>query len=105
VNFEFNSAELTSQAKAILDRVALSLAEWSEIRIEIAGHTDSQGDDAYNLGLSTRRAEAVRAYLAKKGVEASRMTARGYGETRPIVQERTREDRKKNRRVELKKLD
>jgi outer membrane protein OmpA-like peptidoglycan-associated protein len=105
VNFEFNSARLTSQAKGILDRVAMSLSEWSTIRIEVAGHTDSQGDDVYNLGLSTRRAEAVRAYLVSKGIDGARMTAKGYGESRPIVEEKTREDRKKNRRVELKKLN
>jgi outer membrane beta-barrel protein len=105
VNFEFNSAKLTPKAEGVLDRVAMSLKEWTDIRVEVAGHTDSRGDDQYNLGLSTRRAMAVLNYLAAKGVDPARMTARGYGEARPLVQERTAEDEKKNRRVELNKLN
>jgi len=105
VNFEFNSAQLTTAAKGILDRVAVSLTEWSEIRIEVAGHTDSQGDEGYNLKLYSRRAESVRAYLMNKGINGGRMISKGYGESQPLVMEKTREDRKKNRRVELKKLN
>lgn len=106
VRFEFNSDELTAAAKAILDRVALSLNEWSEIRVEIAGHTDSKGSESYNLRLSQRRSESVRSYLQGKGVDASRMTAVGFGETRLRVDpEKGEADRRANRRVELRKLN
>ena len=73
--------------------------------MEIGGHTDSTGEDAYNMGLSQRRAESVRSYLVSKGVKASRLEAKGYGETKPVASNDTNEGRAKNRRVELKKLD
>ena len=85
--------------------MALSLKQWPEIRVEVAGHTDSVGNDGYNLKLSSQRADSVRAYLEGKGVAASRMTAKGYGEKNPIADNATEGGRDKNRRVELKRLD
>lgn len=105
VNFEVDSDELTSQAQAILDRVAMSLKQWPEIRVEVGGHTDSSGSDAYNLKLSQRRAESVRAYLGRKGVDPASLTAQGYGESNPIADNATKAGRDRNRRVELKKLN
>jgi len=103
VNFITDSAELTSGSKRVLNRVAQSLKEWSEVDVEIEGHTDSVADDAYNMDLSQRRAESVRAYLISRGVSASRLTAKGYGETRPVASNDTPEGRARNRRVELRK--
>ncbi len=105
VNFEFNSADLTPNSRTILDSVAASLREWKEIRVEVAGHTDSIGSDGYNKTLSQRRAESVRKYLVSKGVDGSRLTAKGYGESKPIADNGTDAGRAENRRVELKKLN
>lgn len=104
VNFEFDSAKLTSDSYETLDRVAASLKEWSEIEVEVGGHTDSEGDDEYNRKLSQERAQAVRDYLVSKGVSSSRLTAKGYGESHPVADNGTAEGRAKNRRVELTKL-
>jgi len=105
VNFETNSATLTTGSLAVLDRVAGSLAEWPEVRVEIGGHTDSTGEAAYNLDLSMRRAAAVRDYLVKKGTDGSRIEVKGHGETVPIADNATKEGRAKNRRVELKRIN
>ena len=101
VNFEYDKAKLTAESEVVLDRVAASLVDWSDVNVEIAGHTDSRGADAYNMKLSQARADAVRDYLASKGVAASRMTTKGYGETTPIADNKTDAGRAKNRRVEL----
>jgi len=71
----------------------------------VAGHTDSVGTDSYNQGLSERRANAVKDYLTAQGIKASRLTARGYGESRPVASNDTDEGRAENRRVELIVLD
>ncbi len=105
VIFEINSAKLTLNAQQILDGVAKSLADWPEVRVEIAGHTDSTGSDTHNQGLSERRANSVRDYLMSKGVSGQRMVAKGYGESKPIADNNTKDGRTKNRRVVLNKLD
>jgi len=105
VNFVTNSAELTHDSEATLDRVAESLRDWGRVKVEIEGHTDNVDDDAYNMTLSQRRAESVREYLVRKGIAPSRLTARGYGETRPIASNETEAGRAKNRRVELRKTN
>ena len=105
VNFESSSAKLTRGSTEILDKVAASLIEVPSVRVEVQGHTDSQASDAYNEELSQKRAEAVRDYLIKKGVDGSRLTAKGYGESQPIADNEAAEGRAKNRRVELKKID
>jgi len=103
VNFEFDKAVLLAESTLILDRVAASLLAHPEVKVEVAGHTDSDGSDAYNLKLSDRRAKAVRDYLIKKGVPASQLTANGYGESRPTADNKTVEGRAENRRVELQR--
>ncbi len=105
VNFESNSATLTAASRAILDRVAEALLAWPEVRAEVGGHTDSSGSEAYNQRLSERRAQAVREYLISRGIPADRLTARGYGESRPIADNGTESGRAKNRRVELRRMD
>lgn len=101
VNFDNDSARLRADATATLDQTAATLKEWGEVKIEVAGHTDSVSSDAYNEKLSQRRAEAVRAYLIGKGIAAERLSAKGYGESQPIADNDSAEGRAKNRRVEL----
>lgn len=101
VNFDFDKAVIRPQDYAKLDRDVDALKEWGDVDVEVAGHTCSIGTEEYNLGLSQRRAEAVRNYLVSKGVSAERLTVRGYGESRPVASNATREGRVQNRRVEL----
>lgn len=105
VTFETNSATLTADSRAVLDAVATDLKKYPNLRIELQGHTDSSGSDAYNLKLSQQRADSVRSYLAGQGVTASQLTARGYGETQPIDDNSTAEGRLRNRRVVMLVLD
>ena len=101
VNFDFDKAVIRPQDYAKLDQDVDALKAWGDVDVEVAGHTCSIGTEEYNLGLSQRRAEAVRNYLVSKGVSADRLTARGYGESRPVASNATREGRAQNRRVEL----
>lgn len=102
VNFDFNKATLTVNAKAILDQVAAELKKYPAIDVELGGYTDGKGGDAYNLRLSDRRAASVKAYLVQAGVEAKRMSSKGYGKADPVADNSTDEGRELNRRVELK---
>lgn len=102
VNFEFDKARLTVNAKAILDMVVGALQAAPAVQVEIGGHTDSRGSDSYNQRLSEERAHSVMAYLAEQGIDAARLTAKGYGETQPVADNDTDEGRELNRRVELK---
>lgn len=104
VVFATDSAQLLDASFAILDGAVATLQRYPELRLEVAGHTDSRGSEAHNRGLSERRAEAVRRYLADKGARNS-MTARGYGESQPIASNSTEEGRTQNRRVVLRILD
>ena len=104
VTFENDSAQLKPESAATLDSVAASLVASPDVRVEVEGHTDSTGSDAYNLKLSQKRAESVRDYLVSKGVPAARLEAKGYGESQPIAKNDSEQGRARNRRVELKKL-
>lgn len=101
VNFEFNSDRLTADAQAMLRQIAVGVKSQPELKVEIAGHTDSRGKDAYNLRLSQRRAESVRKFLVGEGVANGQLTARGYGETKPVADNKTDQGRALNRRVEF----
>lgn len=101
VNFAFDSAELTAEAKKNLDAVAEIFIEFPDTELMIEGHTDSVGDDAYNMKLSKRRAEAVVAYIKSKGVAGNRFEVKAFGETRPRFDNATKEGQSKNRRVEI----
>jgi len=105
VTFETGRSALTPQSFAVLDQVAGSLVANPEIQIEVAGYTDNTGSAVVNTRLSRARAIAVRAYLARKGVAPSRMTARGYGPASPVATNATSAGRAQNRRVELHKLN
>ncbi len=104
VNFETNKAVLLEGAGNILDRVAQSLIAHPEVKVEVGGHTDSDGKESYNMKLSQRRANTVRDYLIKMGVPAAQLTAKGYGESNPVADNKTVEGKAKNRRVELKAI-
>ena len=105
VNFETNSDRLVGGTEAALDDAATALNRYPEIRVEVAGHTDSDGAAEYNEGLSLRRARAVRDYLIRQGIDESRLTVRGYGESQPIADNSTREGKARNRRVVLRILE
>ena len=100
VQFGFDSAVITDESAAILDEVAKML-QGAPRSVEIGGHTCSIGSDEYNMGLSQRRANAVKNYLSKKGIPAASMTAVGYGESQPKFDNRTEEGRRLNRRAEI----
>jgi outer membrane protein OmpA-like peptidoglycan-associated protein len=101
VLFRSDEAVLLPEAEARLAQVADALLSTRERTILVEGHTDSQGSDAYNVELSTRRAEAVRSFLTTKGYDASRIRAVGIGEARPIADNGAAEGRANNRRVEI----
>jgi OOP family OmpA-OmpF porin len=105
VKFEFDSDRLTPEAREILNSVAETLNAYAGIAVEIEGHTDNIGTDAYNQGLSERRANAVKLYLSGRGVDAGRMTPVGYGESRPIAANDSEDGREENRRVELRVVE
>jgi OOP family OmpA-OmpF porin len=102
VNFAFDRAEIDSASAVVLDVAADTLKSCPNVAVRVEGHTDSIGTDAYNQGLSERRANTVRNYLIDRGVPASRLTAVGFGESQPIASNDTDEGRALNRRVELK---
>jgi len=105
VNFATGRSVLTPESDAVLDEVAASLLAQSDVRVEIGGHTDNTGSRATNARLSLERAQAVKAYLAQKGVAPGRMEVRGYGPDKPIATNATAEGRARNRRVELRRID
>jgi OmpA-OmpF porin, OOP family len=97
-----NSDKLVTTSLAQLDELAVILKKYEQANLLIEGHTDNQGDDAFNLTLSQKRSEAVKTYLMGRGIMESRLTAKGYGEANPIADNKTSAGRAKNRRVELK---
>ncbi len=101
VTFELGTAELTSEAQAVLDDVAGQLRELPGVNVQVQGHTDNQGDPDVNLLLSQERAEAVRDYLIGAGIGADTLTARGFGAAQPIADNSTPEGQAANRRVDL----
>lgn len=99
--FDFDKSVVKPEARAKLDEL---VAQVRNINLEVViavGHTDSVGTDAYNQRLSVRRAEAVKAYLVSKGIEANRVYTEGKGEKQPIADNKTAAGRAKNRRVEV----
>ncbi len=101
VKFAFDSSDLTAAAKTNLDKLAQVLVNNPDTNINIYGFTDSKGTDDYNLGLSDRRAAAVKAYMVTKGVDGSRMITMGMGEKDPVASNDTDAGRAENRRVEF----
>ncbi len=105
VNFELGKAVLLPISRDILGEVARSLVANPQVRVEVAGHTDSTGSRAVNERLSLARAESVKAYLVENGVGAERMEVQGYASTQPVATNRTASGRAQNRRVELRRID
>ena len=99
--FDFDKAVLKPEGKAKLDDLTGKLKDITLEVIIAVGHTDSIGTDQYNQRLSVRRAEAVKSYLVSKGVEANRIYTEGKGEKQPVADNKTRDGRAKNRRVEI----
>lgn len=102
MNFASGGAEIPANSLDFLNRaaVAIKMAPSGTV-IEIGGHTDNTGDTASNLQLSQQRADAVRDYLIRQGVDSSVLTAKGYGETTPIATNDTEEGKFRNRRIEF----
>ncbi|WP_416138645.1 OmpA family protein [Halomonas sp. HK25] len=101
VTFGFDSSELTMSARNALNDVAQILTQYTDTRVNIAGHTDSTGNADYNQRLSERRAEAVGNYLGQSGVSRNRLNMTGYGQTQPVASNASEEGRAQNRRVEI----
>ena len=102
VKFEFDSDRLLPESKVILKEVAETLSAYPNIKVDVEGHTDNIGTDAYNLGLSERRSITVQKFLESNGVVAKRLRPVGYGESVPIDTNDTEAGRENNRRVEFK---
>ena len=102
VLFDFDKSNIKPEAGAILDRLVAFMRENKGRKAALSGHTDSIGTDAYNQKLSERRTNSVRNYVVKKGVESGRISSQGFGESKPIADNKTKEGRAKNRRVEIK---
>jgi outer membrane protein OmpA-like peptidoglycan-associated protein len=102
IYFDVDKDTIKPNSRSKLDAAAKVLKEFPDVRVEISGHTDSDGDRDHNLDLSRRRAEAVKNYLVNKGIDASRMTTRGAGPDEPIADNNTKAGKAKNRRIEFK---
>jgi OOP family OmpA-OmpF porin len=102
IEFESGKAALTDSGKAILDQMSVALLRLKDKRVEVIGHTDNAGSRAGNLSLSQARAEAVKEYVAGRGVKPELIAVSGEGPDRPVADNRTPEGRARNRRIEFK---
>ena len=102
--YDSNSSYIRAEAYPLLDEVAIILGKNPEMEVEVQGHTDDTGTAEYNQWLSEKRAQRVKDYLVSKGIDPSRLEAKGYGLTQPVASNATEEGRAQNRRVELKRL-
>ena len=103
INFDVGKSTLKPESLGALNTIVNMMKEHADLKIEVSGHTDSDGDDASNLKLSQQRADAVRERLVALGIDPARLTSMGYGETRPVSPNSTPEGKANNRRVELLK--
>jgi len=101
VLFEFDKAVVKPEWYGLLDEVADILNANSGLRVILEGHTDSVGPEGYNMGLSKRRAEVVKAYIEAKGISPDKLASVGYGEEKPVASNDTKEGRALNRRTEI----
>ncbi len=104
ITFKSGSNTIDPESYEVLDMVAASLVENKDVKIEIQGHTDSVGNPQLNKKLSQSRANAVKAYLVKKGVEAKNLVAKGYGSSKPVASNKTKDGQAKNRRIQFVKI-
>ena len=99
--FDWDKADITAEAAAILDNAAAAYAQTGSAQVVLAGHTDKSGSDQYNQGLSQRRADAVKGYLGGKGVPDAAMSTEAFGESKPLVDTADGVREPQNRRVEI----
>lgn len=104
INFDTGKASIKPESQAVVGQIAAMMKENPGLRLSVEGHTDDVGDPKSNQALSEQRARAVVGVIVQQGVDAGRLTATGYGQTRPVADNKTEEGRAKNRRVELVKL-
>ncbi len=102
ITFAYDDAAVQPQFQPTLNEVASILAEYPKTYIDVLGHTDSDGAEAYNQSLSERRAQSVASYLTGRGVQSARVATRGFGEMQPIASNETTDGKAANRRVEIK---
>ena len=102
VTFAFGRSNLSPEFRTTLDKVGATLTEYEKTYVDVLGHTDSVGSDAYNQTLSEQRASTVADYLAGRGVQRARLATKGYGESQPKASNTTDEGRAQNRRVEIR---
>ncbi len=102
ITFAYDDASVLPRFRPTLDQVADVLADYPKTYIDVLGHTDADGSEAYNQTLSERRARSVADYLSAHGVQSARIATRGYGETQPIASNETADGKALNRRVEIK---
>ena len=101
IEFEVAKGSLTQKGKSTVDKLANIIKQYPNLRIEIAGHTDSDGSAEFNQKLSQTRVDTVKAHLVAKGIQSKQLTAKGYGESKPRVPNTSDENKAKNRRVEI----
>ena len=103
ITFDVNKSTIKPESMGTLNMIAKLMTDKPDLKFEVGGHTDSDGEDAYNMKLSQQRAEAVKTQLSKMGIDAARLTAKGYGESKPLNDNSTPENKANNRRVEFVK--
>lgn len=103
VHFDTGKASIRAESSAVLDQAAKMLLQLPSVQVEVGGHTDNVGSPAANLALSQQRAQSVRAALVERGVPQARITAKGYGDTVPVADNRSEQGRAANRRVEIRR--
>ncbi|MGL5836990.1 MAG: OmpA family protein [Sphingorhabdus sp.] len=102
VTFAFGSANLSPDFRSTLDKVGSTLTQYEKTYVDVLGHTDSVGSDAFNQTLSEQRAQTVADYLANRGVQRARLATKGYGESQPRASNTDEAGRAQNRRVEIR---
>jgi len=101
VLFPLNSSYLTDQAKTEIDKLVNLMDDYPSASLIVEGHTDATGTEEYNQWLSEKRAESVKRYAVEKGLDARKIQTKGYGQSKPVAPNNTKEGRQKNRRVEV----
>jgi OOP family OmpA-OmpF porin len=104
IQFAHDKADITAGSKPLLDEAAKVMKDFPELKLEISGHSDAQGQREHNLDLSKRRADAVKAYLVQQGVPEAHLSTRGVGPDEPIADNKTDAGRQQNRRIEFKNV-